>query len=80
VKWSVYLEYCRAAGISICLGVLLFHTLFEAASVLSSLWLTEWTEDETLQNSSIVNSSFYTFKRDLYLTVYGGFGVLQGVL
>jgi len=53
--------------------------LFGISSVLSSLWLTQWTEDPVLQNASLINSSIYLQHRDLYLGVYGGFGVLQGM-
>lgn len=78
VKWSVYLSYCRALGLSIFLIILLLFGLFEATSVVSNLWLTNWTEDKTMQNSSLANSSSFAHKRDLYLGVYGGFGILQG--
>lgn len=78
VKWSVYLSYCRALGLPFFLVILLLFGLFEATSVVSSLWLTDWTEDKTMQNSSLVNSTMFAYKRDLYLGVYGGFGVLQG--
>jgi len=53
--------------------------LFGISSVLSILWLTEWTEDPVLQNASLTNTSIYLHHRDLYLGVYGGFGVLQGM-
>ena len=54
-------------------------SLFGVSSVLSSLWLTKWTEDPVLQNASLTNTSIYLQHRDLYLGVYGGFGVLQGM-
>jgi len=59
--------------------LLVTFLLFGVSSVLSSLWLTEWTEDPILQNATLTNTSLYLQHRDLYLGVYGGFGVLQGV-
>jgi len=53
--------------------------LFGISSLLSNLWLTQWTEDPVLQNASLTNTSVYSQHRDLYLSVYGGIGVLQGV-
>jgi len=53
--------------------------LFGISSVLSSLWLSKWTEDAVLQNASLTNTSIYLQYRDLYVGVYGGFGVLQGM-
>jgi len=59
--------------------LLAIFLLFGVSSVLSSLWLTQWTEDPILQNASLTNTSVYLQHRDLYLGVYGGFGVLQGM-
>jgi len=58
--------------------LLTLFLLFGVSSVLSSLWLTQWTEDPVLQNATLSNTSIYLQHRDLYLGVYGGFGVLQG--
>jgi len=58
--------------------LLVAFLLFGISSVLSSLWLTQWTEDSVLQNASLANTSVYLHHRDVYLGVYGGFGVLQG--
>jgi len=59
--------------------LLVAFLLFGVSSVMSSLWLTQWTEDPVLQNASLTNTSIYLQHRDLYLGVYGGFGVLQGM-
>ena len=74
----MYLSYCRALGLVTSLFIVALCGLFEAVTVVSSLWLTDWTEDKTLQNSSLVNSTLFANKRDRYLGVYGGFGILQG--
>jgi len=58
---------------------LVFFLLFGVSSLLSNLWLTQWTEDPILQNASLTNTSIYLQHRDLYLGVYGGFGILLGM-
>ena len=60
--------------------LLALFLLFGVSSVLSSLWLTRWTEDSVLQNATLANTSIYVQHRDLYLGVYGGFGVMQGTV
>lgn len=77
VKWSVFLSYARALGFIMSFLLLASYLLFEASSMFSNIWLSEWTEDKDLQNMSLVNSTHYKNKMDLYLGVYGGFGLLQ---
>ena len=78
MKWSVYFSYCRALGVRFVVLILTLFALFEVTTVFSSLWLTDWTDDRVLQNSSLANTTLFASKRDLYLGVYGGFGALQG--
>ena len=78
VKWSVYLTYGRALGLTMTLLIFGAYTLFEATSIISSLWLTKWTADPVLQNASVANTSSFLHLRDLYLGVYGGLGAVQG--
>ena len=78
VKWSVYLTYGRALGLTMTLLIFGACTLFQTTSVISSLWLTKLTADPVLQNASAANTSHLLHLRNLYLGVYGGLGAVQG--
>ena len=78
VKWSVFFGYVAALGLLNAILWFLFFILFQVASVLSNVWLSVWTEDPLLNNNTMANTSQYANKRDLYLGVYGGLGVVQG--
>ena len=45
---------------------------------MSNIWLSEWTDDPLLANSSQSNTSEYQNKNYLYLGVYAGLGIGQG--
>lgn len=77
VKWSVFVSYARALGFIMSFLLLTSYLLFEASAMFSNIWLSEWTEDKDLQNMTLVNTTHYKDKMDLYLSVYGGFGLLQ---
>ena len=79
VKMTVFLSYCRALGLINSILILIFFLLYQVASVYSSVWLSLWTDDEYLQDESNVNKTEYADKRDMYLGVYGGLGVAQGM-
>ena len=78
VKWAVFFNYTRALGTINAILWMVCFLIFQAASVLSNLWLSAWTAEPILQNSSLVNTSEYIASRDLYLGVYGGLGAAQG--
>lgn len=79
VRWSVFLRYTSALGSIYVLLIAFFFLLYQLASVLSSIWLSEWTEDPLLKNSSIpTNGSEYQNKQNMYLGVYGALGGAQG--
>ena len=48
------------------------NTVLQGLSVGSNLWLTKWANDERIINDTSI--------RDMYLGVYGAFGVGQGEL
>ncbi len=74
------MTYIKALGLIWSILLVLFFLLYQAASVMSNVWLSEWTEDPILKNDSIpTNSSTYVNKRDMYLGVYGGLGAMQGI-
>ena len=78
VKMAVFVAYCKALGLCNAFMVLFFFLIYQVASVYSNIWLSSWTEDNLLKNDSLYNTSKYTDRRDLYLGIYGGLGLLQG--
>lgn len=80
VGWRVYWTYFAAQGSGAVFLYFLTLFIYQGAVVLSSVWLSIWTEDPLMANSTLVNTSQYTSKRDMYLGVYGGFGGVQGPL
>ena len=72
VKLDVYKYYLTQLG---WFGVILFtiNLLYKGSAVATDYWLNIWTNN-TLGDSAIPQ------KRDLYLGVYGGFGIAQALL
>ncbi|XP_042224815.1 multidrug resistance-associated protein 1-like isoform X3 [Homarus americanus] len=68
---KVYGYYIRAIGIaSSCLTVM-FYVLSQSCTVGSNMWLTKWSNEE------LVNGTMDPSVTDMYLGVYGAFGVGQ---
>jgi len=78
VKWRILQSYVESLGIFLTVMLILSYALFQVSSVLSNIWLSHWTEDALLQNATLTNTTIYMDRRDFYLFVYGGLGVLQG--
>lgn len=79
VKLSVYAAYIRASSVFLFVVMVMTIVATQAVNALSGIWLTKWTTDPLLTNTSAPhNTSEYDDQRDLYLGVYGGFGALQG--
>jgi hypothetical protein len=68
VKLKVYIRYAQTVGIVMAVGMVLFSISHQVFSLLSSFWLTSWSED---------NDSEIPEKRDNYLLVFGLYGVGQ---
>ncbi|KAI0238037.1 Multidrug resistance-associated protein 1 [Lamellibrachia satsuma] len=78
VSLNVFLAYGRALGIILLSVAIFFFAMYMVISVLSSVWLSVWTEDPLLKNASIpITSPEYVHQRDMYLGVYGAMGLLQ---
>ncbi|KAL8582638.1 hypothetical protein ACOMHN_028703 [Nucella lapillus] len=80
VKWSVFVTYFRAIGLAVTALIFLLYAGFQGLSVYSSIWLSQWTDDDTLANKSLQNTSDYQDRNYMYLGVYGGLGVGQAVM
>ncbi|KAK3084438.1 hypothetical protein FSP39_013539 [Pinctada imbricata] len=81
IKWSVFGDYARSMGTLITIFVLVVFSAYHATSVFANYWLTYWTEDEFLSNTSNSPSTDeYQSLSNYYLTVYGVLGIVQAIL
>lgn len=69
VKWEIYKHYIQSVGVFLTVASLFLTFAFQAFEVGANLWLTKWANDPTSTEDS---------RRDMYLGVYGGFGLAQG--
>nr|XP_013004976.1 canalicular multispecific organic anion transporter 2 isoform X2 [Cavia porcellus] len=72
VKLSVFWDYAKAVGLWTTLAICVLYTGQSAASIGANVWLSEWTNEATM-DSRQNNTS-------LRLGVYAALGILQGVL
>ncbi|XP_011377129.1 canalicular multispecific organic anion transporter 1 [Pteropus vampyrus] len=75
VKFSVYLKYLQAVGWSSVFIIILAHIFNAVASIGSNLWLSAWTSDSKIFNST----NYPTSRRDMRIGVYGALGLGQGI-
>lgn len=55
-----------------------FCVKFQGSYLASCVWLKFWSEDPLVLNSTLVNTTEYAEKRNMYLGVYGGLGGVEG--
>ncbi|XP_028899889.2 multidrug resistance-associated protein 1 isoform X3 [Zeugodacus cucurbitae] len=72
VQLAVYKHYIKSVGIFLSLATLFLNFVYQAFSIGSNLWLTQWSNDKRVEND--------TGLRDMYLGVYGAFGFGQAIL
>lgn len=72
------MKYLSAIGGLFSLLILGLFLVYNGAGIYSSIWLSEWTDDEYLKNPANVNTTEYQNKNYMYLGVYAGLGVGQG--
>lgn len=73
VAYSVYITYLKSVGGFLSFIILSFFILYDVFSVGSNIWLSKWSEEP------LVNGTLPIATRDMYLAVYGLFGVGQAV-
>uniref|UniRef100_A0A1B6GCW0 ABC-type glutathione-S-conjugate transporter n=2 Tax=Cuerna arida TaxID=1464854 RepID=A0A1B6GCW0_9HEMI len=76
VKKHVYVHYLKSVGAVLTLVTIGLNILFQMFSIGSNIWLSQWSSDTSL----IVNGTQDEGKRDMYLSVYAGLGLGQGVV
>jgi hypothetical protein len=69
VKWDVYKHYLKSIGIVLSLATIFLNMVFQGFSIGSNIWLSKWSSDPEANQTNV---------RDMYLGVYGAFGVGQG--
>ncbi|XP_041372528.1 multidrug resistance-associated protein 1-like [Gigantopelta aegis] len=80
VKMSVYIQYAKSVGYVMSLVIVFLYAAFQASSVYANIWLSNWTDDDLLKNTSRWNTSEYQNKNAMYLGVYGGLGLTQALI
>jgi ABC-type multidrug transport system fused ATPase/permease subunit len=69
VKFAIYHYYARSIGFHFAVWSFILYGLFQASSVGANVWLSLWSQDAGDDDS----------KEELYLSVYGAFGVVQSL-
>uniref|UniRef100_H0WIX5 ATP binding cassette subfamily C member 2 n=1 Tax=Otolemur garnettii TaxID=30611 RepID=H0WIX5_OTOGA len=75
VKFSVYLKYLRAMGWCSIFFIIFGFVMNSVAFIGSNFWLSAWTSDSKIYNSTNYPAS----QRDLRVGVYGALGAAQGI-
>ncbi|KAH8403128.1 hypothetical protein KR222_005772 [Zaprionus bogoriensis] len=71
VDFAVYKHYIKSVGYFLAIATLVLNFVFQAFQIGSNLWLTKWSNDKEVETD--------TGLRNMYLGVYGAFGLGQGV-
>lgn len=72
VKWDVYKHYLKSIGVFLSVATIILNVIFQGFAIGSNIWLSRWSVDKTAGTDTGV--------RDMYLGVYGVFGLCQGLL
>lgn len=75
VKFSIYLKYLQAIGWCSIVFIVLGFMLYSVAFIGSNFWLSAWTGDSKIYNST----NYPTSQRDLRVGVFGALGLAQGI-
>ena len=74
----MYLQYVKAVGVTSCVTATLLILLYQACSTAGAVWLSEWTDDPILANTSAHADTGQIVRRNnMYLLVYGLLGLAQ---
>ena len=78
VSWKVYLKYFKAIGGISTFFIFGLFILYNAGGIVSNIWLSQWTDDKLLRNTTLANTTEYQDKNYMYLGVYAALGIGQG--
>ena len=68
------MAYLKSIGVVLSFLTVFFYCAYNAASVYSNIWLSDWSNDATKN----VSREERTAQRDLRLGIYGVLGFVQG--
>lgn len=68
------MDYIRSIGVVLTVVTILLNAVYQLSSIGSNLWLSVWSSDTT----TVVNGTQDIAKTDMYLGIYGAFGLGQG--
>ena len=78
VQFSVFKAYAEAVGYLYVLFAFFNIMIFQGLNVFSNYWLTFWTEDPLLKNTTLGHTDEYEKRFQWYLIWYTVIGVVQG--
>lgn len=73
VKWTVYSKYFETVGWFLFFTTAILSVATQGFLIGSNLWLSKWSDDQEV----VVNGTLDISKRNMYLGVYGLFGIFQ---
>ncbi|KAK6983295.1 Canalicular multispecific organic anion transporter 2 [Biomphalaria glabrata] len=79
VKMKVYIDYIRSVGSYSTIFSFLCYLIYMGSNIFSGIWLSMWTDDTYLANRNLSDTEEYADKTNLYIGLYGGLGVIQGI-
>ncbi|XP_008553088.1 multidrug resistance-associated protein 1 isoform X3 [Microplitis demolitor] len=75
VKLRVYAHYLKSIGWFLSISTIIMNAIFQAFSIGSNIWISDWSNDKTV----VVNGTVDDSKKLTYVSVYGGLGLGQAV-
>ncbi|XP_008553085.1 multidrug resistance-associated protein 1 isoform X2 [Microplitis demolitor] len=75
VKLRVYAHYLKSIGWFLSISTIIMNAIFQAFSIGSNIWISDWSNDKTV----VVNGTVDDSKKLTYVSVYGGLGLGQAI-
>lgn len=75
VKWRVYSHYFKSIGWFLSILTIIMNAVFQGFSIGSNAWLSVWSDSNLTDYNNTVNQ----VEQNMYLGVYAGLGLGQGV-
>ncbi|KAK9303947.1 hypothetical protein QLX08_004533 [Tetragonisca angustula] len=75
VKWRVYSHYFKSIGWFLSILTIIMNAIFQGFSIGSNAWLSVWSDSNLTDYNNTVNQ----VEQNMYLGVYAGLGLGQGV-
>lgn len=78
VKAHVVKSLMKAFGLVPAIAAIILLFLYNGAGVSANIWLSVWTSDSLLRNTTNFGSSEFHHKTLVYVGVYAALGLSQG--